>query len=353
MVANTKNRKFNSKIIILGEGTVGKTSLRRSYLGKSFRANYLQTIGADFSVTQNEFDGVHCQTSLWDIAGQLKYEATHASYFRGSHGAIIVFDVTNRFSFDNIDKWVSKFLELSKVQSVISIVGNKTDLQAVVTEKELYDKVADFKIKYPDLTVHSFLTSAINGKNIKECVETTILSILHKFMHNSHKFQRKVKNNYETYIPAAYILTYDEALGPVILKKSPSYGTFSDKEFINSIKVASTIDLDALAGSPHVAGVMPWNDPPGSFHYFAFTDFIEGDEKVFIFGFVSNRDVDDLISSNHEMISGYFHNTMNNFNLVLKKNDCSVHDIANSTVELDSILLNFRLEVFKLIEDEI
>lgn len=346
-------RKFNTKIVILGEGTVGKTSLRRSYLGKSFKANYLQTIGADFSVTQTEFDNIICQSSLWDIAGQLKYEVTHVSYFRGSHACIIIYDITNPTSFEKISKWLDKFIELSKVGKVISIVGNKNDLEPVVDKRKLFDLVADLKIKYPEFTINSFITSAKTGENIKECVNTTILNVLHKYMEQDEIIRNNLKKSYELFIPAAYITTYDEIMGPMIIKKSPSYGSYSDKEFINTIKVASTIDIEALAGSPHVSGVMPWNDPVGSFHYIAFTDFIDGDERIFIMGFVAHRDVDDLISSNHEMISGFFHKTINTFNAAIKKAGISPVDLANNTVELDQILLNFRLEVFKHIEHEI
>ena len=102
---------FLMKVVLLGDGAVGKTALRERFLGKGFASNYLMTIGADFAVKQLEIDGKPIKFQIWDLAGQERFGSVRSLYYSGSHGALMVFDVTRSETFNNL------------------LLGNKTDLR--------------------------------------------------------------------------------------------------------------------------------------------------------------------------------------------------------------------------------
>lgn len=346
--------RFNTKIVLIGEPRVGKTSLRRAYIGKSFKSNYLQTIGADFSVSYLEIGDIKCQNALWDIAGQDKYDVTYGQYFRGAQAAIITYDVTDMGSIGKVRVWLEKFAKYSNIGKVVSIVGNKIDLCSdadCISKKEQEEFVKVLSKEFDHYIINSYRTSAKTGVNIQNCVYDTVKNVFDSFEISKPKLQKKM--DFNKYIMASYITSFDEITGPTILKKSPNYGSFSDKEFINSIKVASTIDIDSLGKAPNVEGSMPWNDPAGDFHYIAFTDILSESSKIYIIGFINTREISDLINSKYDLISGYFHKAMNEFNFVLKNSKMSLEELSGTTVLIDDILLNLRTNVFASIINEI
>ena len=87
--------EYNLKIVLAGDGAVGKTSLRRSYLGQGFESNYQQTIGADFAIHEEDVGSFKVKFIIWDLAGQLVFHQVRKSFYKGTHGALIVCDVTN------------------------------------------------------------------------------------------------------------------------------------------------------------------------------------------------------------------------------------------------------------------
>jgi len=119
------------KIILLGDGAVGKTSLRKAYLGDNFRNGYNMTIGADFAVQHiNLVDGSEVNFQIWDLAGQQRFSAVREVYYRGAQGCLLVFDISRRSSFENIPSWIAEYLKCNSNQRVpVVLVGNKSDLR--------------------------------------------------------------------------------------------------------------------------------------------------------------------------------------------------------------------------------
>ena len=119
------------KVIVIGDAGVGKTSLSNRHVSKIFTSNYRATIGADFLSKHIMHNGEDYSLQIWDTAGQERFRAIGSAFYRGSDCCIIVFDITNRASFENLKMWKSFFIEDGWVKDPevfpFVIVGNKCD----------------------------------------------------------------------------------------------------------------------------------------------------------------------------------------------------------------------------------
>lgn len=118
------------KIALLGDGAVGKTSLRRRFMGEGFEESYQLTIGADFASKQVILsDRRPIRFQIWDLAGQTHFESVRSMYFKGAMGAMVVYDVTRPGTYKSLDKWYQDFLALNGAgPRPIVTLGNKSDL---------------------------------------------------------------------------------------------------------------------------------------------------------------------------------------------------------------------------------
>ncbi|UCG00814.1 MAG: GTP-binding protein [Candidatus Heimdallarchaeota archaeon] len=118
------------KIILIGDGSVGKTSIRRRYLGNGFPMQYLPTLGADFSVKNEIICGKKISFQIWDLAGQPVFETIRKMYYHGARGAFIVCDVSNPESVMNIHNWIDELWRNNGHGPIpFVILGNKIDLR--------------------------------------------------------------------------------------------------------------------------------------------------------------------------------------------------------------------------------
>ncbi len=122
---------IQAKIALVGDGTVGKTSLVNSFTGKtSFMESYKMTIGVNIVVHSTERDnGTKINLCIWDLGGQPRFESVRGSFYKGSQLIVYVYDLTNRESFDNLANWldeVHKSVPVSTYNGIL--VGNKADL---------------------------------------------------------------------------------------------------------------------------------------------------------------------------------------------------------------------------------
>ena len=138
--ASTVSKKNHIlKIVMLGDCAVGKTSLIQNYIRKAVSQVYKPTIGADFHSKRldviDETDGETKSVTLqiWDTAGQERYQSLGRAFYRGAEACVLVFDITNRQSFDNVITWRSEFFEKAMPQEPsaipIFVLANKIDLE--------------------------------------------------------------------------------------------------------------------------------------------------------------------------------------------------------------------------------
>lgn len=118
------------KVVLMGDGSVGKTSLRRTYMGEGFKAQYMITIGADFAVKKMQLAGGHeVSIQIWDLAGQEHFKNVRSTFYKGAQGAMAVYSTVERASFDNIKSWLEEAWTNAGKKIPIVLIGNKTDLR--------------------------------------------------------------------------------------------------------------------------------------------------------------------------------------------------------------------------------
>merc|ERR1712100_304095 len=139
-MASSTRKKVLLKVIILGDSSVGKTSLMNMYVNRKFNNQYKATIGADFltkevMVTHNG-DQRLVTMQIWDTAGQERFQSLGVAFYRGADACILVFDLTSKKSFDNLDTWREEFLVQSGPSDSANfpfvVLGNKVDLRDCV-----------------------------------------------------------------------------------------------------------------------------------------------------------------------------------------------------------------------------
>ena len=127
-MSNTNLSKIKLKLILLGESSVGKTSLLLSYTDNYFPKTHVTTIGVELKEKEIIYKDYQVTLQIWDTAGQERYRALAKSFFKGAQGILFVYDITSHKSFDQINKWIKDAqTHSSDFQSII--IGNKCDLK--------------------------------------------------------------------------------------------------------------------------------------------------------------------------------------------------------------------------------
>ncbi len=127
---------MKKKVVLLGDGAVGKTSLVRRYVEQKFDDDYIATIGVN--VKRKKMSDLDLSLSIWDIYGQRSIlPGLHSKHYRGADGALVVFDFSRKKTFDHLDRWIKELLEVTG-RIPVYVLGNK------------YDLIKEFKESYPD-----------------------------------------------------------------------------------------------------------------------------------------------------------------------------------------------------------
>ena len=127
---------FRFKMLLLGDPAVGKTTLVTKFVHGMFSSDYKMTIGVDIMKKDITIDNNKIILSIWDIAGQDRFRNFRNIFYKGSSGALIIFDLTRRTSFDNLSKWINELKEYTNENVPFIIIGNKSDLIEMTTVKK-------------------------------------------------------------------------------------------------------------------------------------------------------------------------------------------------------------------------
>lgn len=129
------------KILIIGDSSVGKSNLLLRFSDNIFHDTFLPTIGVDFKIRNVTVGDKSIKLNIWDTAGQERFKTITAAYYKGAHGIILVFDITDRDTFNNISSWLGEIRKHAGPNVVRLLVGNKCDLDSdrKVTQKEAKD----------------------------------------------------------------------------------------------------------------------------------------------------------------------------------------------------------------------
>jgi len=164
--------EYMFKVVIIGDAGVGKSNIMSRFCKDEFTKDNKSTIGVDFATRQIEHDGKNIEAQVWDTAGQERFKAVTAAYFRGAIGALIIYDVTNRASFQNCERWLRDLRQHTDPSLVAMLVGNKCDLK----HRRQVD-VEDAKDFAEDNNLAFIETSALDATNIDLAFETVLIEI--------------------------------------------------------------------------------------------------------------------------------------------------------------------------------
>jgi small GTP-binding protein len=172
----TSNYNLIFKIVLIGDSNVGKTNILSKYLQNEFNPDSKATVGVEFgSKTFNINDNV-IKAQIWDTAGTEKYRSITNAYYKGAKGAFVVYDISRKTSFNNIDKWLFDLKNNGDENINIILIGNKIDLehQREVTTEEGEKKAVLNKASFIE-------TSAKNGDNIEKAFNLMIENVYENF----------------------------------------------------------------------------------------------------------------------------------------------------------------------------
>ncbi|KAJ8492438.1 hypothetical protein OPV22_014159 [Ensete ventricosum] len=160
------------KLLLIGDSGVGKSCLLLRFADDSYIESYISTIGVDFKIRTVEQDGKTIKLQIWDTAGQERFRTITSSYYRGAHGIIVVYDVTDQESFNNIKQWLNEIDRYASENVNKLLVGNKCDLtDSRVVSSETAKAFAD-EIGIPFLE-----TSAKDSTNVEKAFMTMAADI--------------------------------------------------------------------------------------------------------------------------------------------------------------------------------
>jgi len=164
------------KFIIIVDAACGKSCILHRFIDDKFKKESTHTIGVEFGSKIIEVGGQHVKLQIWDTAGQERFRSVTRSYYRGAAGAVLVYDITSRESYNHVNSWLEDARALANPDIAIVLVGNKIDL---ASEREVTFMEASRFAQENDLI---FLeTSALTGEGVQEvflkCARTILTKI--------------------------------------------------------------------------------------------------------------------------------------------------------------------------------
>ena len=155
------------KLLLIGDSGVGKSCLLLRFADDTYTESYISTIGVDFKIRTVDLDGKTIKLQIWDTAGQERFRTITSSYYRGAHGIIVVYDVTDIESFNNVKQWLNEIDRYASESVNKLLVGNKSDL---TSKKQVDTQTA--KAFADEIGIPFLETSAKNSTNVEQAFMT-------------------------------------------------------------------------------------------------------------------------------------------------------------------------------------
>ena len=163
------------KLVLIGDTGVGKTNILSRYINNEFSLATQSTVGVEFGSKIIKKNDKLIKLQIWDTAGQERYKSITSAYYKGSKGALVVYDISRKGTFENVDKWIEELKANGSEDVLIMLVGNKSDLEdkREVKTEDVIKKAEQFKVAFCE-------TSALDGKNIDHAFDNLINEIAKK-----------------------------------------------------------------------------------------------------------------------------------------------------------------------------
>eukprot|EP01041_Mallomonas_annulata_P005061 gene5061-10133_t len=168
------------KLLMLGDMGVGKTCILLRYTHDSFSSTFITTIGIDFKIKIIDVEGIKTKLQIWDTAGQERFRTITMSYFKGAHGIVLVYDITDRDTFENITHWMSRIREHADDRVNVILIANKCDREQdrKVTREEGAALARQYNISFLEV-------SAKTNVNIAHLYDTIARATKNRLMEDS------------------------------------------------------------------------------------------------------------------------------------------------------------------------
>mmetsp|Transcript_4257 Transcript_4257/g.7044 ORF Transcript_4257/g.7044 Transcript_4257/m.7044 type:complete len:212 (+) Transcript_4257:97-732(+) len=168
------------KYVVVGDSSVGKSCLLLNFTDKRFRQEHDMTIGVEFGTRSVHIDGQNIKLQVWDTAGQERFQSISRSYYRGTAGALLVYDISRRETFNNLLHWMQDVKAHASKEVVIMLVGNKSDLNR---REVSYEEGARFAKEHGLIFTE---TSAKTSENVDEAFVGTAKEIYKKLQSQAY-----------------------------------------------------------------------------------------------------------------------------------------------------------------------
>ena len=205
MSGSDQDYEFIFKVLLLGNSNVGKSSLFLRFVDDVWNDTFVPTIGVDFKIKTFEIDSKKIKMQIWDTAGQERFKNIISSYYRGAHGILLLYDVTDKESFKNISNWLIEIEKNASKNILRILIGNKSDLEdkRVITYAQGKEFADTYGLKFIE-------TSAKKNLNVSEAFETLGRELMNA---GAEKKIEKQKENKKISVAKAQDLTTQKRQG--------------------------------------------------------------------------------------------------------------------------------------------
>ena len=205
MSGSDQDYEFIFKVLLLGNSNVGKSSLFLRFVDDVWNDTFVPTIGVDFKIKTFEIDSKKIKMQIWDTAGQERFKNIISSYYRGAHGILLLYDVTDKESFKNLSNWLIEIEKNASKNILRILIGNKCDLEdkRVITHAQGKEFADTYGLKFIE-------TSAKKNLNVSEAFETLGRELMNA---GAEKKIEKQKENKKISVAKAQDLTTQKRQG--------------------------------------------------------------------------------------------------------------------------------------------